>query len=139
MTLKLFGMLIVALLLGAVGQVSMKISLGHFTDLHGPLTSLVMLIMAMLSPGVAFGLACYVVSSTIFLFLMSRIQLSLLYPMVAMNYVFVTVLCRVVLHEQIPPLRVAGLAVIIAGVVILASSGQPPAEQPAVPEGLVQA
>ena len=126
MTLKLFGMLIVALLLGAAGQLCTKLSLTPFTNRHGALTSVGMVLRAMVQPGVLLGLGCTVVSSMIFLFLMSRVQLSLLYPMVAMNYVFVTILCRVVLHEHIPRLRVAGLTVIIAGVVILASSGQSP-------------
>lgn len=125
LTLTDAGMLIVALLLGAVGQVALKKALTNYTDIHGDIHGLGMLLQAMMTPGVVFGLACYVLSTVLYLFVMSRIDLSLLYPMVAMNYVFVTVLSRLYLKEEITWLRVVGLTVIIAGVVIISRSGAP--------------
>ncbi len=131
MTLRLFGMFVVALLLGAVGQLSMKVALKSFTDHHGPLQGVGMLLMAMVSPGVAFGLTCYVLSSMMYLFILSRIPMSMLYPMVALNYVFVTFLAWAYLKEDVPVARLAGLAIIIAGVVTVAMSDKPkPVERP---------
>ncbi len=131
MTPQLFGILLVALLLGATGQLSMKIGMERFTAHHGDIASLVQLLRAMLQVGVMFGLGCFVLSSMLYLLLLSRLDMSLLYPMVAMNYVFVTILARVVLNEHVSALRVTGLAVIIAGVVVMSMSGQPrPLEVP---------
>ena len=132
MTVRLFGMFLVALLLGAVGQLSMKVALKSYTDHHGPLQGLGMLLSAMVSPGVMFGLICYVLSSMMYLFILSKVPMSMLYPMVALNYVFVTILDWAYLKQPVPSLRVAGLAIIIAGVVTVAMSGKVQAEpQPA--------
>lgn len=125
MDLKLFGIFLVALLLGAIGQLSMKLALTAFQE-HTRVSGLATLIRAMLTPGVVFGLSCFVVSSMLYLFVMAQIPLSMLYPMVALNYVIVTILSVLVLKEHVPPLRIVGLAIIIAGVVCLSASGQPP-------------
>lgn len=131
MTPQLFGILLVALLLGAAGQLSMKIGLEKFTSQHGDITALVQILRAMLQVGVMFGLGCFVLSSMLYLLLLSRLDMSMLYPMVAMNYVFVTILGRVVLNEHVSALRVTGLAVILVGVVVMSMSGQPrPLEVP---------
>ncbi len=127
MTLKLFGIFIVSLLLGAVGQLVMKLALDGYTRLHGSIESAGALFRALLTPGVVVGLGCYVVSSMLYLLIMSKVQLSVLYPMVALNYVFVTILAWLVLHEHIPAMRLVGLAVIISGVVLLSNSGRTPA------------
>ncbi|MCC7492283.1 MAG: EamA family transporter [Fimbriimonadaceae bacterium] len=125
MTLKLFGLFAVALVLGAVGQLSMKKALDDYTSVHGALQGLGMLLRAMLTPGVAFGLGCFVLSSMGYLMVISKVPLTVAYPMVALNYVIVTVLRYFVYHEPVPLQRVAGLAVIIAGVVLVATSNQP--------------
>lgn len=126
MTLQLFGIFLVALLLGAAGQLCMKTALNNYTAAHGELTGMGGLLRAMLTVGVVIGLSLFVVSSMLYLFCMSKIQLSVLYPMVALNYVFVTILAAVFLREHIPPLRIVALMVIIGGVSLMAFSGKPP-------------
>lgn len=127
----LFGLLVVALLLGAAGQLTMKYSLNTFKAKHGdefegPAT----LFRALFTWGVLAGLACYVLSTVLYIRLMWGIPLSLLYPMVALNYVFVTLLARLFLGEKCPSIRLVGLALIIAGVTVYAVWGQAPAEPP---------
>ncbi|MBI2301949.1 MAG: hypothetical protein HYU66_23855 [Armatimonadetes bacterium] len=135
MTLGLFGVLVVALLLGAAGQMLMKQSLNAYKAVHGDeLTGFGMLLHALFTPGVLAGLSCYVVSTFLYMILLWKMPVSLLYPMVALNYVFVTILARLFLHEQVPVARLGGLALILAGVYIYAVHGQVPAapgaEQP---------
>lgn len=134
MSLKSFGILLIAILLGAVGQLALKLSLNAFKAIHGDeLSGLGMLLQAMCTPGMMVGLLCYVVSTLLYLRLMWDIPVSLLYPMVALNYVFVTLLAVVYLHEVVPPIRYLGLLLIIGGVVVYAVWGKPPeepAEQP---------
>jgi drug/metabolite transporter (DMT)-like permease len=131
MTAKLYLILLVALLLGAAGQLVMKMALSRYTSQHGELAGISAVLVALFQVGVLAGLACYFASSVLYLFVMSKVPLSLLYPMVALNYVFVTVLAKVVLHEEVGTMRVVGLSTIMWGVVILALSGQQPTGQPA--------
>jgi len=131
MTRQLFAQLLVALALGAAGQVSMKYGMGRYTSAHGEIKGLAMLLAAMTQWGVICGLGCFVLSSMLYLVLMSKMPLSVLYPMVALNYVFVTILSRIFFQDHPNALRIAGLAVIIGGVSMVAMSQPAPrAPQP---------
>lgn len=125
MTWPLFALLIVSLLLGAAGQTCLKAA----TNAAGAIGSIGTLTATLLHPMTLFGLAFYIVSTLLYLTLMSRMPLSYLYPMVALNYVFVTILSWHFFGEQITPLRVAGLVTIIAGVTMVGLSLQLSEEQ----------
>jgi multidrug transporter EmrE-like cation transporter len=51
-------------------------------------------------------------------------ELSLLYPVIALTYVWVTLLSFLVFHESINPLKMAGIAIIVTGVTVLGRSGK---------------
>jgi len=75
------------------------------------------------TPYVILGLAMYVVGAFIWLIVLSRANLSYAYPMVALTYVLVPLAAWLLLNEPpIPPLRWAGMALIIAGVILVAQS-----------------
>jgi drug/metabolite transporter (DMT)-like permease len=128
MSLKMFGLLLVALGIGAAGQVFLKLGLTR----HGQINGLGSLLLAMVQKEVVCGLLLYVLSSMLYLVLMSRLMLSVLYPMVALNYVFVTILSWYFFQDHVNGLRIAGLAVIIAGVTLVGFSQtkSDPAETP---------
>ncbi|NUQ01404.1 MAG: EamA family transporter [Armatimonadetes bacterium] len=138
MSVKLFGLLLVALMLGAAGQLLMKMALESYKSAHGQIVGFGMLFQAMLRIGVVVGLGCYVLSSVLYIKLLADMPVSQLYPMVALNYIFVTILDRYVLHQPVPLMRVVGLGIIILGVVTVALSSSPqaamaeafPVEQP---------
>jgi len=133
LTLTALGTLMVALFLGAAGQLLMKSGMSQFQEHHGEVENYLTVLRAMLQAACIAGLACYFVSSVIYLKLVAAMPLSLLYPMVAMNYVIVTVLSWLIFHEQVPPLRIVGLATIICGVALVGLSEPDPAAQaPAV-------
>jgi drug/metabolite transporter (DMT)-like permease len=75
------------------------------------------------SPLVILGLAMYAVSSIFYLFALSREDLSFVYPILALNFMFVALLSRYILHETISPLRLAGIVVVAAGVSLVAVKG----------------
>ena len=65
------------------------------------------------------GLSLYGVSTVLLVLALRDGELSLLYPVIALTYVWVTLLSIVVLHEHINPIKLAGVAVIVAGVAVL--------------------
>ena len=72
------------------------------------------------SPVVWGGLALFGVSAVVWLFALSRVELSFAYPFAALSYVIIVLASLTVLHESVPPLRWAGVALIIAGIVLVA-------------------
>lgn len=68
---------------------------------------------------VVLGLVCYVVSVGVWLLALSRVEVSFAYPMLSVGYIVTAVAAFYLFGEALTPLRVAGIAVIIAGVYMI--------------------
>jgi len=66
-----------------------------------------------------FGIALYVLSSVFFVFGLRRGELSVLYPLVSLSYVWTTFWSRAFFGESITRSKVYALALILAGVTLL--------------------
>lgn len=116
--------LIVALCLGALGQICLKAGLRTL----GPDPSVGVVLASIVRNWLVLGgFACYGISSLLYLVALSRLDLSYAYPMVALTYIIVTVLAWRLLGEVVPVARIIGLAVICVGVIVVAVS--PPGGQ----------
>jgi drug/metabolite transporter (DMT)-like permease len=65
------------------------------------------------------GYALLAVSTVLFVLALRKGELSLLYPVLTLGYVWVTALSVVFFHDSMNVLKAAGIAVIISGVAIL--------------------
>ena len=74
-------------------------------------------------PGIVGGLACYVFSVVLWIVALSRVEVSVAYPMLSIGYVLNAMLAWWLFGEQITGQRWLGIAVIIVGVVLVARSG----------------
>lgn len=74
------------------------------------------------NPWVFFGLVMMVVSMGSHLLVLSRVELSFAYPFIGLSFVLITAWGYFVLGEQVNVLRVAGVACICLGVVLVAQS-----------------
>lgn len=68
------------------------------------------------------GLVCYGTSVAPWLFVLSRLPVSVAYPMVAIGYILTAGIGWVFLGEMVTPLRLCGIALICAGVILVAGS-----------------
>jgi multidrug transporter EmrE-like cation transporter len=75
-----------------------------------------------LEPFVYGGLACYVVSVGVWLLALSRVPVSVAYPMLSIGYVVTAIAAWAFLGEQVTPLRLVGIGIIIIGVFLVARS-----------------
>jgi multidrug transporter EmrE-like cation transporter len=73
-------------------------------------------------PHILGGLACYAVSVVIWVIALSRVPVSMAYPMLSIGYIVNAVAAWQLLGESLPPLRLAGIGVIILGVLMVARS-----------------
>jgi len=74
-------------------------------------------------PGIVGGLACYVVSVVFWIVALSRVEVSMAYPMLSIGYVLNAALAWWLFGEQVTGQRWLGIAVIIVGVILVARSG----------------
>jgi drug/metabolite transporter (DMT)-like permease len=65
------------------------------------------------------GLTLYGLSTVLFIYALRNEQLSLLYPLISLTYVWVTAASIAFLGESISLWKIAGVAVIVSGVALL--------------------
>ncbi len=117
-------LILVSVFLAGVAQVTLKVGVdrvttkagggGHIALGAGGLKDLAA------SPVVWGGLVLFGLSAVVWLFALSRVELSFAYPFAALGYVIIVLASLTVLHESVPPLRWAGVAFIIAGIILVA-------------------
>ena len=70
------------------------------------------------------GLVLYGCGSVLMILALRHGELSVLYPLISLSYVWVAILSVVIFHETMKPFKVAGIATVIAGVAILGRGGR---------------
>ena len=75
-----------------------------------------------LNPFIILGLSTFVVSMASHLLVLSRVELSFAYPFLSLAYVVVTVYAYFVFKEDVNAYRVAGIALICLGTVLISRS-----------------
>ena len=69
------------------------------------------------------GYCLYGVFTVLFVYALRHGEVSVLYPLIALGYVWVTILSAVVFHESMNPMKIAAIAAIVAGVSVLGWGG----------------
>ncbi len=62
------------------------------------------------------GFLFYVINFFIWITVLTRVELSVAFPVGSTSYIFIPILAMIFLHETITPLRWAGIALIVAGI-----------------------
>ena len=75
-----------------------------------------------LQPFIIGGLACYVVSVALWIIALSRVDVSVAYPMLSIGYVVNAFAAWYLFGEPLSTTRMAGITVIMLGVFLLAKS-----------------
>jgi drug/metabolite transporter (DMT)-like permease len=70
------------------------------------------------------GYCLYGISTLLLVLALKDGELSLLYPVIALTYVWVTVLSILIFHDDINPWKLAGIVLIVSGVAVLGKGGR---------------
>ena len=73
-------------------------------------------------PHIVGGLGCYVISVVVWIMALSRVEVSIAYPLLSVGYVVNAIAAYYLFGEAVTPMRLSGIAVIIVGVWIVARS-----------------
>jgi len=110
------GLVFGCTILGAAAQILMKTGSGVVSTLN---------IVSILTNVSLFGGYCLYGVSTVLLMLALRdSELSILYPVISLSYVWVTFLSVLIFHEVMNFYKVAGILTIVIGVAVLGWNGR---------------
>jgi multidrug transporter EmrE-like cation transporter len=123
MNLVSFFFLMLGVLLNAVAQLLLKAgtnAVGHFDFNAGNIVPVGMKLA--LEPHILGGVLCYVVSLVVWIIGLSRVEVSIAYPMLSIGYVLNAVAAWYLFGEAVSVTRLAGIGIIVIGVYIVARS-----------------
>ena len=80
-------------------------------------------IRVVLNPWVFSGLSCYAISIVLWMYVLSQVQVSFAYPFLSVGYVIVVGAAYLFFREPVSVMKLAGIALICAGVVLVARGG----------------
>ena len=125
MTGKSLLLIVISVLLSVLGQLLLKMGMTQVGPLNpkGGLGDLVQVgVQVFGNLKVIGGFAAYGISSLFWIAVLSKVNLSLAYPMLALNYVLIPLTAWLFLGEQIPSLRWLGVGIIIIGIVVISQT-----------------
>ncbi len=73
-------------------------------------------------PHIVGGLACYVISVVVWVMALSRVEVSIAYPLLSVGYVVNALAAWYLFGEALTPMRLIGIGVIIIGVCLVTRS-----------------
>jgi multidrug transporter EmrE-like cation transporter len=118
-----FGLIMAGVLLNAAAQLLLKAgtnAVGHFEfSVH----NLVPVGMKLgLEPHILGGVACYVVSLVVWIMGLSRVPVSIAYPMLSIGYVVNALAAWYLFGEALTAQKLVGITFVVAGVFLVARS-----------------
>jgi multidrug transporter EmrE-like cation transporter len=123
MTWAAFALILTGVLLNAIAQLALKASVSDtgvinfdFTSLVSSAGSLVVNVWLWL------GLICYGISVVVWILALSRVDVSIAYPMLSIGYVVNAIAAWHLFDEPLGLGRIVGIGIIILGVFVLARS-----------------
>jgi multidrug transporter EmrE-like cation transporter len=118
-----FALLMTGVLLNAAAQLLLKAGTNAVGQFELSAQNILPVGMKLaLEPHIAGGLACYVVSVAVWIVGLSRVEVSIAYPMLSVGYIVNAIAAWYLFGESLTAQKLVGIAFIIAGVFLVARS-----------------
>ena len=123
MTAVTFALLMTGVLLNAAAQLLLKAGTNAVGRFDFTAENIVPVGMKLaLEPHIAGGLACYVVSVAVWIVGLSRVPVSIAYPMLSVGYIVNALAAWYLFGESLTAQKLVGIAFIVCGVFLVARS-----------------
>lgn len=123
MTAVTFGLLMTGVLLNAAAQLLLKAGTNAVGQFEFSAQNILPVGMKLaFEPHIAGGLACYVVSVAVWIVGLSRVPVSVAYPMLSVGYIVNAVAAWYLFGESLTAQKLAGIGFIVCGVYLVARS-----------------
>ncbi len=118
-----FALVLAGVLLNAVAQLLLKAGAGAISGIElKPGNALAIASRVAFNAPILGGLACYAISVVVWILALARTEVSVAYPMLSIGYVVNAFFAWWLFGEALGTQRIAGIAVIIVGVWLVARS-----------------
>ena len=117
----------IGILMGAFGGILMKLgakSIGP-VEVNSLDKAFSFLLHILTNPPLLGGMLLYFLSAVVWAYLLTKLDISFVQPILALTYVVTPILAFWLLQEGVPLMRWVGIAIIIIGVVIVARTATP--------------
>ncbi len=121
MSIANFIIIFIAVFLSAVGQIFLKIA----ANTIGPISlksNVLELLSLSMNIYLLLGLMSYFISTVIWIVALSRVSVSIAYPMISLGYVFVALAAWFLFNEPLSSIKLLALGIITFGIILLAYS-----------------
>jgi multidrug transporter EmrE-like cation transporter len=118
-----FALVLFGVLLNAAAQLLLKAgtnAVGHFEFSGANILPIGWKVAT--QPYIIGGLSCYVVSVVVWILALSRVEVSIAYPMLSIGYVVNAVAAYFLFGEAVGVQRLVGIGIIVLGVYVVARS-----------------
>ncbi len=118
-----FGLVLFGVLLNAAAQLLLKAgtnAIGHFEFSAANVLPIGWKVAT--QPYIVGGLSCYLVSVAIWILALSRVEVSIAYPMLSIGYVVNAAAAYLLFGEAVGVQRLVGIGIIVLGVYVVARS-----------------
>ena len=123
MTPLTFSLLLAGVLLNAGAQLLLKAGTNRIGEIAFSLDNLVPIGARIASsPPILAGLACYVVSVGVWILALSRVPVSIAYPMLSLGYIVNALAAWWLFGESLTAQKLVGIGFIVVGVYLVARS-----------------
>ncbi|HIK87654.1 MAG TPA: 4-amino-4-deoxy-L-arabinose transferase [Alphaproteobacteria bacterium] len=119
-----FIFIISSVLLNALAQILLKAGMKQFGNIDLKNNIINTSISIALNPYIITGFISYGISILLWLWVLSKVDVSLAYPFQALGYIVVTILAWLIFQENISFTRIMALIFITIGLIILAFSAR---------------
>ncbi len=138
--MKYIPFILFTVMTNAAAQLMLKHGMMTLGDLSfAGANPILKILQIVFSPWIFVGLCVFVISMASHLYVLSKVELSFAYPFLSLAYVAVAVFAYFLFKEDLNAYRIAGIALICVGTVLIAQSGREmPEEQAALAKDKLQ-
>ena len=121
MNLNSFIIILIGVTLNAIGQLALKAGAKKigYIDLH---SDILLILKSAFNLPIFIGLFCYIASVALWVVALTRVPVSVAYPMLSIGYIIVSVLAFLLFNEVITLNKFLAMLVIIFGVYLLSQT-----------------
>lgn len=115
-----YVLIIISVLFNVGAQLLLKKGVTIFEKLDFSIDTMIKLFVGIFTNIYIFsGMFCFVMSAFLWLFVLTKIQVSIAYPLGSLGYIFTAILAYFILNEPLTMAKIIGIALICVGVFVL--------------------
>jgi uncharacterized membrane protein len=122
LNVPIIAVIVLTVILSVVAQICVKSGINHLGSIDFDTGVLSAYARVFFTPLVLVGTLVYVVSILLWLYSLSKVDLSFAYPFAALSHVLIALASWLLLGEQVPLQRWIGILVICVGLVVVSRS-----------------